>query len=117
MSKTAMVDMGEESRQVINKNDARESVTSYIQPINTFPTTVAQGILNPLKKRITTYSLCMNTLFRDPNGSTGCRSGATHLITGLAQQNIGSLQCTDQSSTQACTACTDDQAINFLIPM
>jgi hypothetical protein len=69
MSKTHMVDMGEESRQVINKNDARESVTSYMQPINTFPTTVAQGILNPLKKRITTYSLCMNTLFRDPNGS------------------------------------------------
>lgn len=65
LSKTRMINMGDDHRQVINKHDAPDSVMSYIQPITTFPTTVAQGTLNPLKKRITNYSLCMNTLFRE----------------------------------------------------
>ena len=69
MAKTRMVVMGDDHRQVINKNDAPDSVMSYIQPMTIFPTTVAQGTLNPLKKRITNYSLCMNTLFRDCAGS------------------------------------------------
>lgn len=69
MAKTRMVVMGDDHRQVINKNDAPDSVMSYIQPMTIFPTTVAQGTLNPLKKRITNYSLCMNTLFRDCTGS------------------------------------------------
>ena len=69
ISKTRMVVMGDDHRQVINKNDAPDSIMSYIQPMTIFPTTVAQGTLNPLKKRITNYSLCMNTLFRDCTGS------------------------------------------------
>lgn len=69
MSKTRMVVMGDDHRQVIDKRDAHESVLSYIQPMSVFPTNVAQGTLNPLKKRITNYSLCMNTLFRDCAGS------------------------------------------------
>jgi len=68
LSKTNMVNMGDE-RLLIDKNDAVHSVTSYLQPVTTYPTHVAQGNLNKLKKRTTTYSLCMNTLFRDNQGS------------------------------------------------
>jgi len=59
---------------VMIKNDGMNSVTSYLQPINTFATTVAQGNLNTLRKKISTYSLCMNTLFRDANGSNSTDS-------------------------------------------
>jgi hypothetical protein len=68
ISKTRMVDMGD-NRQVINKQDAQESIMSYMQPMTIFPTTVAQGTLNPLKKRVINYSLCMNTIFRNSEGS------------------------------------------------
>lgn len=54
---------------IANKNEFMSMIAS-MPPINTFPTSVAHGNLNTLKKRTTTYSLCMNTLFRDTNGST-----------------------------------------------
>ena len=63
-----------ENSILINKNDTMNSITSYLQPISTFPTTVAQGNLNTLRKKISTYSLCMNTLFRDTNGSNATES-------------------------------------------
>jgi len=69
LAKTRMINMGDDHRQIINKQDAQDSIMSYIQPMTIFPTTVAQGTLNPLKKRVTNYSLCMNTLFRDCAGS------------------------------------------------
>jgi len=69
LHKSQMLDMGDMNRNIINKHTASDSIMSYMQPIAMFPTTVAQGVLNPLKKRITTYSLCMNTLFRDYAGS------------------------------------------------
>jgi hypothetical protein len=69
LAKTRMINMGDDHRQIINKQDAPDSIMSYIQPMTMFPTTVAQGTLNPLKKRITNYSLCMNTLFHDCLGS------------------------------------------------
>jgi hypothetical protein len=69
LAKTRMINMGDDHRQIINKQDAPDSIMSYIQPMTIFPTTVAQGTLNPLKKRVTNYSLCMNTLFRDCAGS------------------------------------------------
>jgi hypothetical protein len=54
---------------IANKNEF-VSMMASMPPINTFPTNVAHGNLNTLKKRTTSYSLCMNTLFRDTNGST-----------------------------------------------
>ena len=69
ISKTRMVNMGDDHRQLINKQDAPDSIMSYMQPMNVLPTTVAQGTLNPLKRRITNYSLCMNTMFRNCAGS------------------------------------------------
>jgi hypothetical protein len=44
----------------------QESITNFIQPVNTFPTEIAPGILNKLRRRTTTMTLSMNTLFRDP---------------------------------------------------
>jgi hypothetical protein len=54
---------------IANKNEF-VSMMASMPPINTFPTNVAHGNLNTLKKRTTSYSLCMNTLFRDTTGST-----------------------------------------------
>lgn len=65
ISKTPILNMGNENKQVIYNNSAKESVTSYIEPIPTYQTSVVHGVMNPLKKRTTTYSLCMNTLFKD----------------------------------------------------
>ena len=46
----------------------QESITNFIQPVNTFNTDTAPGILNKLRRRTTAMTLAMNTLFRDPNG-------------------------------------------------
>jgi hypothetical protein len=48
----------------------QESITNFIQPVNTFNTDTAPGILNKLRRRTTTMTLAMNTLFRDPNGTS-----------------------------------------------
>lgn len=73
LSRTKIVENGG-SMLLIDKNKARDSITSYIEPIQTLPTNVAQGTLNKLKKRTTNYSLCMNTLFRDTTGSNATDS-------------------------------------------
>lgn len=88
LSKTNMINMGDD-RLIINKNDAVESVTSYLQPVTTYPTHVAQGNLNKLKKRTTTYSLCMNTLFRDNQGS---KDGNIMFVLPYPLKNVISLK-------------------------
>jgi hypothetical protein len=70
LSKTKIIESEGSSMLLIDKQQAANSITSYLQPISMFPTNVAQGNLNTLKKRTSTYSLCMNTIFRDANGST-----------------------------------------------
>jgi hypothetical protein len=74
LSKTKIIESEGNSMILIDKNNAANSITSYLQPISTFPTNVAQGNLNTLKRKTSTYSLCMNTLFRDTNGSTASDS-------------------------------------------
>ncbi len=64
LSKTRMMETGG-NMLIIDKNKAKDSVTSYMEPVQTYQTDVMQGNLNNLKKRTTTYNLCMNTLFRD----------------------------------------------------
>ncbi len=88
LSKTKMINMGDD-RLIINKNDAADSVTSYLQPVTTYPTHVAQGNLNKLKKRTTTYSLCMNTLFRDNQGS---KDGNIMFVLPYPLKNVISLK-------------------------
>lgn len=74
LSKTKIIESNGNSMILIDRNNASNSITSYLQPITTFPTNVAQGNLNTLKKKTSTYSLCMNTLFRDVNGSNATDS-------------------------------------------
>jgi hypothetical protein len=88
LSKTNMINMGDD-RLIINKNDAVDSVTSYLQPVTTYSTHVAQGNLNKLKKRTTTYSLCMNTLFRDNQGS---KDGNIMFVLPYPLKNVISLK-------------------------
>lgn len=74
LSRTKIIESDGNSMILIDRNNATNSITSYLQPITTFPTNVAQGNLNTLKKKTSTYSLCMNTLFRDTTGSSATDS-------------------------------------------
>jgi hypothetical protein len=74
LSRTKIIESEGNSMLLIDRNNAPNSITSYLQPITTFPTNVAQGNLNTLKKKTSTYSLCMNTLFRDTTGSSATDS-------------------------------------------
>lgn len=51
-----------------------QPIPNLIQPMNTFPTETAPGILNKLRRRTRIMSLAMNTLFRDSNSvsATDC---------------------------------------------
>jgi hypothetical protein len=51
-----------------------QPVPNLVQPMNTFPTETAPGILNKLRRRTRIMSLAMNTLFRDSNSvsATDC---------------------------------------------
>ena len=64
------------SQYVIDKSteNSISSVTNFIQPMNTFPTETAPGILNRLRRRTNFVSLAMNTFFRDSysGSSTDC---------------------------------------------
>jgi len=64
------------SHYVIDKSTeaSASAVTNFIQPVNTFPTETAPGVLNRLRRRTNFVSLAMNTFFRDPKSgsSTDC---------------------------------------------
>lgn len=51
-----------------------QQVPNLVQPMNTFPTETAPGILNKLRRRTRVMSLAMNTIFRDSNSisATDC---------------------------------------------
>ena len=51
-----------------------QPIPNLVQPMNTFPTETAPGILNKLRRRTRIMSLAMNTLFRDSNSvsATDC---------------------------------------------
>jgi len=68
LNKNTLLSAGADT-MIIDKS-AKESITHYVEPITTYQTSHLRGNLNQLKKRITTYTLCFNTLFRDYNGST-----------------------------------------------
>jgi len=47
-----------------------QPIPNLVQPMNTFPTETAPGILNKLRRRTRIMSLAMNTLFRDSNSTS-----------------------------------------------
>jgi hypothetical protein len=51
---------------VIDKST--DSITNFIEPVNTFPNEYASGVLNKLRKTTTNITMAMNTLFRDTTG-------------------------------------------------
>ncbi len=72
LQKTKLITSG--SAYLIDKDRAKDSLASYIEPITSFPTNVAQGNLNRLRKRTTNYTLCMNTMFRECTSSSATES-------------------------------------------
>ena len=70
LQKTKLITSG--SAYLIDKN--KDAITSYLEPVTSFNTDVAQGNLNRLRKRTTNYTLCMNTMFRECTGSTSSES-------------------------------------------
>lgn len=59
---------GDGSNFVIDK--PVQPIPNLVQPMNTFPTETAPGILNKLRRRTRIMSLAMNTLFRDSNSAS-----------------------------------------------
>jgi hypothetical protein len=72
LQKTKLMTSG--TAYLIDKEKSKDSFSSYIEPITSFPTDIAQGNLNRLRKRTTNYTLCMNTLFRDFTSSSSVES-------------------------------------------
>ena len=67
-NKNTLLSSGSDT-MIIDKSK-KDSLTHFIEPITTVQTSHLRGNLNQLKKRVSTYTLCFNTLFRDPKGSS-----------------------------------------------
>jgi hypothetical protein len=70
LNKTKLLSSGSDSMILDKGEKSLHSLTQYIEPVPAYQAQYPKGILNQLKKRITSYTLCMNTLFRDPKMST-----------------------------------------------
>ena len=83
---------GDGSNFVIDKT--QESITNFIQPINTFPTETTPGILNRLRRRTRFVSLAMNTLFRDTNSvsSSDCFFSLTYTLKNVVGIRLLSIE-------------------------
>jgi hypothetical protein len=70
------------------------SVTNFIQPINTFPTDTAPGILNRLRRRTNFISLAFNTFFRDEVSvsSTDCFFSLPYPLKNVVSMKLSSLE-------------------------
>jgi len=84
------------SHYVIDKSTeaSASAVTNFIQPVNTFPTETAPGILNRLRRRTNFVSLAMNTFFRDPkSGSpTDCFFVLSYPLKNVVSMRLLSLE-------------------------
>jgi len=84
------------SHYVIDKSteSSVSAVTNFIQPVNTFPTETAPGVLNRLRRRTNFVSLAMNTFFRDPkSGSpTDCFFVLSYPLKNVVSMRLLSLE-------------------------
>jgi hypothetical protein len=84
------------SHYVIDKSTeaSASAVTNFIQPVNTFPTETAPGILNRLRRRTNFVSLAMNTFFRDPKSgsSTDCFFVLSYPLKNVVSMRLLSLE-------------------------
>ena len=70
MSKNKMLSAGSGPLIIDKLSHAKNSLNQYAEPVPSYQAIFPRGHLNMLKKRINTYTLCMNTLFRDYKTST-----------------------------------------------
>jgi hypothetical protein len=84
------------SHYVIDKSTeaSASAITNFIQPVNTFPTETAPGVLNRLRRRTNFVSLAMNTFFRDPkSGSpTDCFFVLSYPLKNVVSMRLLSLE-------------------------
>ena len=84
------------SHYVIDKSteSSVSAITNFIQPVNTFPTETAPGVLNGLRRRTNFVSLAMNTFFRDPkSGSpTDCFFVLSYPLKNVVSMRLLSLE-------------------------
>jgi len=85
-----------DSHYVINKSTetSASSVTNFIQPVNSFPTETAPGILNGLRRRTNFVSLAINTIFRDSKSgsSTDCFFVLSYPLKNVVSMRLLSLE-------------------------
>jgi len=84
------------SHYVIDKSTeaSASAVTNFIQPVNTFPTETAPGVLNRLRRRTNFVSLAMNTFFRDQKSgsSTDCFFVLSYPLKNVVSMRLLSLE-------------------------
>lgn len=70
------------------------TVTNFIQPINTFPTDTAPGVLNRLRRRTNFVSLSFNTFFRDETSvsSTDCFFSLPYQLKNVVSMKLLSIE-------------------------
>lgn len=71
-----------------------QTIPNTIQPMNTFPTETAPGILNRLRRRTRIMSLAMNTLFRDCNSysSSDCFFTLSYTLKNVVSLRLLSIE-------------------------
>jgi len=106
---------GDGSNFVIDK--PQESITNFIQPVNTFPTETAPGVLNRLRRRTRTMSLAMNSLFRDLNSvsPSDCFFSLTYTLKNVVGIRLLSIELPE--SIYLISALTNSNWINIQSPL
>jgi hypothetical protein len=77
----------------------QESITNFIQPINTFQSEIAPGILNKLRRGTTTVTMAMNTLFRDITGvsiPSDCAFTLSYTLKNVVSMKLLSIELPDK---------------------
>jgi len=87
--------VGDGSNFVINKTD--DSIYNFTQPINSFVTETAPGVLNKLRRRTTTTSLALNTAFCDcnSNSSSDCFFTLSYTLKNVVSISLISVELPD----------------------
>lgn len=72
-----------------------ESITNFIEPINTYPEDYAYGVLNKLRQGTTNMTMSMNTLFRDTTGPSipsDCCFTLSYTLKNVVSMKLSSIE-------------------------
>jgi hypothetical protein len=72
----------------------QESITNFIQPVNSFYTDTAPGVLNKLRRRVRNVSLALNTLYRDEKSllPTDCIFYLSYTLKNVVSIKLSSIE-------------------------